>query len=116
MSKDKPKSLDADDNPQQELTNGFQPPPAPEKVEVEYGSIVWPPICPCCKRGELPPEKRKEVRCIQLRTKGPIAYYKCPACEWHAPPMARPWRPKHWGEGIQQLNVAARPDMGKGIS
>jgi hypothetical protein len=107
VSKSQPKSFDADDQAPQ--TN--QGPP-PEGVEVEYGSITWAPICPYCKRAELPPEKRQHVRCLQTRTEQAIAYYKCPTegCEFSIA-LARPWRPKHWGMIPQQINVAARPEM-----
>lgn len=83
-----------------ETTSG---PLAEVKDDREYGRLEFQPKCEACSN-----QTESDVRMVQYRAAGPIAYYRCPRCDKRIK-HGRPWQPKNpFG---QAPNVAARPDM-----
>lgn len=78
-------------------------PPTEAKDDVEYGRLEFQPKCQACSTAT-----ESDVRMVQYRAAGPIAYYRCPRCDKRIK-HGRPWQAKNpFG---QAPNVAARPDM-----
>ncbi|TXH41666.1 MAG: hypothetical protein E6Q97_37150 [Desulfurellales bacterium] len=73
------------------------------KEDREFGRLPFQPTCQKCTN-----ETGTEVKMVNTRSEGPLAYYQCKRCGARIK-QGRPWKPKPTGHSAP--NVAARQNM-----